>query len=75
MLPFSNPRIDANEVNTDTNDPITIQEVEGQLKHLQGTTTHTTIAHLNTQCLTSTFTEFEAFINQYQFDIMTLSET
>lgn len=35
----------------------------------------TKIAHLNTQSICSTFTEFELLMNTYKFDIMTLSET
>ena len=33
------------------------------------------ICHLNTQSMLSTFDEFECLINQYLFDIITLSET
>ena len=33
------------------------------------------IAHLNTQSISSTFTEFEKLMYTYKFDIMTLSET
>ena len=33
------------------------------------------IAHLNTQCLSSTFDEFHVMLNEYQFDIITMSET
>ena len=35
----------------------------------------TSIAHLNTQCLSSTFDEFHVMLNEYQFDIITMSET
>jgi len=35
---------------------------------------HTSIAHLNTQCISSTFAEFQTLLNTYQLDI-TLSET
>ena len=35
----------------------------------------TKIGHLNTQSISSTFTEFEKLMNTYKFDIMTLSET
>ena len=35
----------------------------------------TNIAHLNTQCLSSTFDEFHVMLNEYQFDIITMSET
>ena len=33
------------------------------------------IGHLNTQSMVSTFDEFLLFMNKYQFDVMTLSET
>ena len=33
------------------------------------------ICHLNTQSMLSTFDEFECLINQYPFDVITLSET
>ena len=33
------------------------------------------IAHLNSQCLSSTFDEFHVMFNEYQFDIITMSET
>ena len=35
----------------------------------------TSIAHLNTHCLSSTFDEFHVMLNEYQFDIITMSET
>ena len=35
----------------------------------------TKIGHLNTQSISSTFTEFEKLMNTYKFDIITLSET
>ena len=35
----------------------------------------TSIAHLNTQCLSSTFDEFHVMLKEYQFDIITMSET
>ena len=36
---------------------------------------HVSIAHLNTQSMSSTFDEFQVIINENQFDIVTLSET
>ena len=36
---------------------------------------HLSIAHLNTQSMSSTFDEFQVIINENQFDIVTLSET
>ena len=35
----------------------------------------TSIVHLNSQCLSSTFDEFHVMFNEYQFDIITMSET
>ena len=35
----------------------------------------TSIANLNTQCLSSTFDEFHVMLNECQFDIITMSET
>ena len=35
----------------------------------------TTIAHLNTRCLSSIFDEFHVMLNEYQFDIITMPET
>ena len=35
----------------------------------------TSIAHLNIQCLNSTIDEFHVMLNEYQFDIITMSET
>ena len=36
---------------------------------------HTSICHLNTQSMSSTFDEFQFMINQTRFDVITLSET
>ena len=36
---------------------------------------HTSIAHLNTQCLSSKSDEFHVMLNEYQFAIITMSET
>ena len=35
----------------------------------------TSIAHLNTQSIISTFSQFELMLNTYMFDVMTISET
>ena len=35
----------------------------------------TSIAHLNTQCISLTFNEFHVMLNEYRFDIITMSET
>lgn len=47
-------------------------------KHLNLLNEHNnkvSISHLNTQSITSSFPQFEAMLNRYKFDIMTLSET
>jgi len=36
---------------------------------------HLSVAHLNTQSMTSTFPQFETFLTTHKFDIVTLSET
>ena len=36
---------------------------------------HLSVAHLNTQSISSTFPQFEAMLNIHQLDIITLSET
>ncbi|XP_057299344.1 uncharacterized protein LOC130629967 [Hydractinia symbiolongicarpus] len=60
--------------NTDTtDDPITTEN--SHLKLLNKHRNQTSIAHLNTQSLLSTFTEFSLMLNIYDFDIITLSET
>ena len=44
--------------------------------HLKNLTSKgTSIAHLNTQSIASSFAEFETMLNIYKFDVMTLSET
>jgi exonuclease III len=36
---------------------------------------HLSVAHLNTQSISSTFTQFEAMLKSHEFDVITLSET
>ena len=36
---------------------------------------HLSVAHLNTQSMKSTFTQFESYLSTHQFDIVTMSET
>ena len=53
-------------------------EIEHQNKHLDVLKKHhcyTSVAHLNTQSLPSSFDEFSYMMNKYKFDIVALSET
>ena len=45
------------------------------LEMLDQNRNRTGIAHLNTQCLSSAFDDFHVMLNEYQFDIITMSET
>ena len=45
------------------------------LKKLSENKNNTSIAHLNVQSLMSTFNEFSLMLNDYQFDVIALSET
>ena len=36
---------------------------------------HFSLAHLNTQSMTPSFTQFESMLTQHQFDLITMSET
>jgi len=45
------------------------------IKLITSTSNRTSIAHLNTQAVTSSFAEFEVMMSTYKFDIVTLSET
>ena len=50
--------------------------IQAECKHLRNLESNgTSIAHLNTQSITSTFAEFEMMLSTYRFDIITLSET
>ena len=53
-------------------------DVDGTNPHIEvlnANSNHTSIAHLNSQCLSSTFDEFSVFMETYQMDIVSLSET
>ena len=52
-----------------------LPDTDIHLQKLQANRNHTSIAHLNTQCITSKFDEFNVMINRYEFDIITLTET
>ena len=51
------------------------EPIDIHLQRLQQYSTHTSILHLNTQSVCSTFDEFYAMCKIYQYDIITLSET
>lgn len=51
-----------------SNSDVHLSELESRQKLLR-------VAHLNTQCMTSTFDNFRLTIETYPFDIFTLSET
>lgn len=46
-----------------------------QLEKLNKNRNLFSIAHLNTQSMVSTFDEFKLFVNRYDFDVITLTET
>ena len=52
-----------------------LHDFDPYLEMLDQNRNRTSIAHLNTQCLSSTFDEFHVMLNEYQFDIITISET
>ena len=51
-----------------------LHDFDPYLKMLDQNRNCTSIAHLNIQCLSSTFDEFLAMLNEYQFFIITISE-
>ena len=56
---------------------ITDQTIQNNVhsEALETNRNHLSIAHLNTQSMSSTFDEFQGMLYQYPFDIITLSET
>jgi len=58
----------ANDIDPET-------ESNMHLEILQSNRNQTSIAHINTQSLLSSFDEFTVMLNIYKFDIITLSET
>jgi len=69
-LPFHNIPTIMNEERTEIDDysNIHIEKIREHSKYLS-------IAHLNTQSMSSTFDEFQVMLKQNPFDIITLSET
>ena len=51
-----------------------LHDFDPYLEMLDQNRNRTSIAHLNTQCLSSTFDEFHVMFNEYKFDIITMSE-
>ena len=73
QIPFRNVR-DLNE-SADAREPVTLN-IPTECEHLEALKSNgTSIAHLNTKCVTSTFAEFENMLSTYKFDVITLSET
>ena len=57
-------------------EPEPINVITTECEHIENLKHNgTSIAHLNTQCVTTTFAEFEAMLYTYKFDVITLSET
>ena len=56
-----------NEIETETNNV--------HVEALDTARNHTSIAHLNTQSINSTFDEFNVMLNIHKFDVISLSET
>ena len=52
-----------------------LHDFDPYLEVLDQNCNRTSIAHLNTQCLSSAFDEFHVMRNEYQFGIITMSET
>ena len=71
ILPFCNVRdlLDINE------EIIQQHHQDLQLQKLNENRHLFSIAHLNTQSMVSTFDEFMLFVNKYNFDVITLTET
>ena len=71
VLPFCNVR-DLNRIDQE----IAQQHHQDlQLEKLNDSRNLFSIAHLNTQSMVSTFDEFMLFVNKYDFDVITLTET
>lgn len=71
VLPFYNSRtIDKTSTNH-----VDAGTIDHHINTLDANRNRISIAHLNTQSITSSFTEFEAMLMRYKFDIITLSET
>ena len=70
-LPFHNERSLYIDRDAETHDELNVETDNILNQHRQ----HLSIAHLNTQSISSTFVQFEAMLLSYKFDLITLSET
>ena len=76
ILPFSKERtIDDSPPSSTTLVSQKELTTDSHLQQLNAQRHNLSIAHLNTQSITSSFTEFELMLSRYKFDIITLSET
>ena len=73
-LPFHNTRDLFDPTNNEDLDD-TIPFEPPSVTKLNQYRQHFSVAHLNTQSISSTFVQFEAMLNAHKFDIITLSET
>lgn len=76
-LPFYKCR-PVSPVYSTPNDQVDLNQSGHSDKHLEiykSNSKHLSVMHLNTQCMTSTFGALSILINDYHFDIVTLSET
>ena len=74
-LPFHNTKyLDISNSFSDS-DSFYDSSKQGFLNIMQKYPNHLNIIHLNTQSLPSSFNEFSLMVEQYKFDIITLSET
>ncbi len=74
-LPFYSVRDLAEVFNDDIDTHDNTIDLDIHLQQLQQFPNHTSIIHVNTQSMCSTFDEFYVMCTTYQHDIITLSET
>ena len=71
VLPFHNTR----QIDETPTDLQAFDTTDHHMNTLDANKNQISIAHLNTQSITSSFAEFETMLTRYKFDIITLSET
>ena len=71
-LPFSKVR-DLHVLDSLINEAVKYQDQH--INMLSNHRCYTSVAHVNTQSLPSSFDEFSLMMNRYQFDIVAVSET
>ena len=79
-LPFHGTRSINGQLSAPDSQPTTTimvddPQADQHINTLNANNDRISIAHLNTQSITSSFAEFEAMLMRYKFDIITLSET